>query len=126
MCVRGWSTKGVNVKILFLSLALLMASNTWAVTWTYQVNINNEQGSTTVINSSKGTFDAGPHYCEITPVVIQNKTEFRTLVCSVGTGTVSTGALCTQKGAKVASVQYAILNLTGPKNLVNVVVACRF
>jgi hypothetical protein len=111
----------------FLALTLFaLMSPAFAVTWTYQVNVNNSQGKVKQIDSSKSSFEAGPYYCEVTPVVVNNNTEFRSLVCSVGSGTVSTGGLCTRKGAKVASVQYAILNLSGPKNLVNVVVACKF
>jgi hypothetical protein len=111
----------------FLVLGLLfLMSPALAVTWSYQVNINSKAGAVKNIDATKSTFEAGPYYCEVTPVVVQNNTEFRTLVCSVGTGTVSTGGLCTKKGSKVASVQYAILNITGPKNLVNVVVSCKF
>jgi hypothetical protein len=111
----------------FLALVLfLIMSPAFAVTWTYQVNINNSNGSAKRIDSSKTSFDAGPYYCEVTPVVVTNNTEYRSLVCSVGTGTVSTGGLCTRKGTKVASVQYAILNLNGPKTLVNIVVSCKF
>lgn len=111
--------------LLALSLCLIM-SPAFAVTWSYQVNINNNSGAVKQIDKTKNTFDAGPYYCEVTPVVVNNNTEYRSLVCSVGTGTVSTGGLCTRKGTKVASVQYAILNLNGPKNLVNVVVSCKF
>lgn len=111
----------------FLALVLLLAAlPSFAVTWTYQVNVNNAPGTAKTIDASKATFDAGPYYCEVTPVTVNNNTEFRTLVCSVGSGTVSTGGLCTRKGQKVASVQYAILNINGPKTLVNVVVACKF
>ena len=112
----------------FLSGLILFFSLTpaFAVTWTYQVNINGKQGTVKTIDDSKTSFDAGPYYCEVTPMVLNNNTEFRSLVCSVGTGTVSTGGLCTRSNSKTASVQYAILNLNGPKNVVNVVVACKF
>ena len=103
-----------------------MTVSSFAVTWTYQVNINNTPGSANKIDSDKNSFDAGPYFCEVTPILVNNNTEFRSLVCSVGTGTVSTGGLCTRKSNKVASVHYAILNINGPKNLVNVVVACKF
>jgi hypothetical protein len=111
--------------ILALSF-FLMTLPAFAVTWSYQVNVNNAPGAAKKIESDKSSFDAGPYYCEVTPVIVNNNTEYRSLVCSVGTGTVSTGGLCTRKGTKVASVQYAILNLNGPKNLVNIVVSCKF
>ena len=114
------------MKSFFALVLFLVMSSAFANTWTYQVNQNNSTGSAKRIDNGKTSFDAGPYYCEVTPVTVNNNTEFRSLVCSVGTGTVSTGALCTRKGTKVASVQYAILNLNGPKNLVNIVVACKF
>ena len=114
------------MKSIIAFVLMLMMAPAFAVTWSYQVNVNNDKGSVKKIDSGKSTFDAGPYYCEVTPVVVSNNTEYRSLVCSVGTGTVSTGGLCTRKGTKVASVQYAILNLNGPKNLVNVVVSCKF
>lgn len=114
------------MKSIFVFCLFLLTLPAFAVTWTYQVNVNNAPGSVKKIDSDKTSFDAGPYYCEVTPVIVNNNTEFRSLVCSVGTGTVSTGGLCTRKGTKVASVQYAILNLNGPKNLVNVVVSCKF
>ncbi len=114
------------MKSAFAILVLLMTLPSFANTWTYQVNVNNNSGSVKTIDKDKNSFDAGPYYCEVTPVTVSNNTEFRSLVCSVGTGTVSTGALCTRKGTKTASVQYAILNLNGPKTLVNIVVACKF
>lgn len=114
------------MKSLMAMFLFLAATQTHAVEWTYQVNVNNTAGTVKKIDAGKNSFDAGPHYCEVTPVIVNNNTEYRSLVCAVGTGTVSTGGLCTRKGAKVASVQYAILNLTGPKNLVNVVVSCKF
>lgn len=111
----------------FLTLILcVMITPLWAVTWTYQVNINGSQGPQKSIDKGKNTFEAGPYYCEATPIVVANNTEFRSLVCSVGSGSVSTGGLCTRRAAKVPSVQYAILNLNGPKNAVNIVVACQF
>lgn len=109
--------------MIFLSMFTMSA---FANVWTYQVNINSDRGTPKRIDESKSKFDAGPYYCEVTPVTINNGTEFRSLVCSVGTGTVSTGALCTKAGSKFPSVQYAILNLAGPKHVVNVVVACEF
>lgn len=111
--------------ILSLALLIFMTPG-FANTWSYQVNVNSNKGSVKRIDSSKTTFEAGPYYCEVTPVDVKNKTEYRTLICSVGTGTVSTGGLCTRKGSKFPSVQYAILNLNGPKNVVNVVVSCKF
>jgi hypothetical protein len=111
--------------ILSIFLFLLVAP-AFAVTWSYQVNVNGLLSTTKKIDSSKSSFEAGPHYCQVTPVIVNNNTEYRSLVCSVGTGTVSTGGLCTRKGSNVASVQYAILNLNGPKNVVNVVVSCKF
>ncbi len=111
--------------IFFLSLMLFMTSG-FANTWSYQVNINSDKGSAKKVESSKTTFEAGPYYCEVTPVNVKNNTEYRSLICSVGTGTVSTGGLCTRKGTKFPSVQYAILNLNGPKNVVNIVVSCKF
>ena len=112
-------------KILFL-VVILFTTGAFANSWFYQVNLNNQQGKPKGIDSTKNTFEAGPYYCEVTPVTVSNKTEYRTLTCSVGAGTVSTGGLCTRAKAKVASVQYAILTLTGPKNSVNIVVSCRF
>lgn len=114
------------MKSLLALVLLLVALPSFAVSWTYQVNVNGAPGSVKSIDSSKNSFEAGPYYCEVTPVTVNNNTEFRTLVCSVGSGTVSTGGLCTRKGQKVASVQYAILNINGPKTLVNVVVSCKF
>lgn len=114
------------MKSIFALAFLLLSLPTFAVSWTYQVNINNTPGTVKSIDSGKSSFDAGPYYCEVTPVTVNNNTEFRSLVCSVGSGTVSTGGLCTRKGSKTASVQYAILNLNGPKTLVNIVVACKF
>lgn len=111
--------------ILAICLLLTMIP-AWGVSWSYQVSINNNPGAIQPMDASKKSFDAGAYYCEVTPVTVQNNTEFRTLVCSVGAGTVSTGGLCTRKGSKVASVQYAILNINGPKNLVNIVVSCSF
>jgi hypothetical protein len=114
------------MKVLTALIFSLMMLPAFAVTWSYQVNVNNEPGVVKKIDASRNGFEAGPYNCEVTPVAISNNTEYRSLVCSVGTGTVSTGGLCTRKGVKVASVQYAILNLTGPKNIVNVVVSCKF
>jgi hypothetical protein len=111
--------------ILALSL-MFSVTSVMANTWTYQVNVNGNAGKTKQIDGSKSTFDAGPYYCEVTPVSVANNTEYRSVICSVGSGTVSTGSLCTKKGAKFPSVQYAILNLSGPKNHVNIVVACKF
>ncbi|MFP5384511.1 MAG: hypothetical protein ACLGHN_00430 [Bacteriovoracia bacterium] len=111
--------------ILAVGLCLAM-SPVFANTWKYQVNINGNKGAVKKIDSSKSKFDAGPYYCEVTPVTVSNNTEYRSLVCAVGSGTVSTGGLCTQKGSKFPSVQFAILNLNGPKNVVNVVVSCEF
>lgn len=111
----------------FLAFTLMaVMTPAFANTWSYQVNVNNDKGAVKKIDSSKTSFEAGPYYCEVTPVTVSNKTEYRTLVCAVGTGTVSTGGLCTRKGAKFPSVQYAILNLNGPKNIVNIVVSCSF
>ncbi len=114
------------MKSLISIFLLLCSFPLFANTWSYQVNINGSTGSVKKLDSGKTSFEAGPHYCEVTPVTEANNTEYRSLVCSVGSGTVSTGGLCTRKGAKFASVQYAILNLNGPKNVVNVVVSCKF
>lgn len=114
------------MKKFFGALLLIIMSPAFAVTWSYQVNVNGNQGSVKQIDATKNSFEAGPHYCEVTPMVLNNNTEFRSLICAVGTGTVSTGALCTRSSSKTASVQYAILNLAGPKNVVNVVVSCKF
>jgi hypothetical protein len=114
------------MKAFFVLSLLFLMLPAHAVVWNYQVNINESSGAVKKIDGSKSTFEAGPYYCEVTKVVDSNNTEFRSLICSVGAGTVSTGGLCTKKGAKVASVQYAILNLNGPKNNVNVVVSCNF
>lgn len=110
------------ITLAFIFFALPLMANTWS----YQVNINSDRGSVKKMDGSKTKFDAGPYYCEVTPIEVKNGTEYRSLICSVGTGTVSTGGLCTQKGSKFPSVQYAILNLNGPKNVVNVVVSCKF
>lgn len=114
------------MKFLLTLCFLFLITPAFAVTWNYQVNVNGSSGSLKKMDGAKSSFDAGPYYCEVTPVFVNNNTEYRSLVCSVGTGTVSTGGLCTRKGTKVASVQYAILNLNGPKNVVNVVVSCKF
>lgn len=114
------------MKSFFLLTLLILVTPAFANTWSYQVNINGSSGKFKTIDSSKSTFEAGPYYCEVTPVNVDNNTEFRSLNCSVGTGTVSTGGLCTKKGTKFPNVQYAILNLSGPKNHVNIVVACKF
>ena len=111
--------------ILFASL-FFFVSPAMANTWSYQVNINGNSTKPKTLDSSISTFEAGPYFCEVTPVTVENNTEFRSLVCSVGSGTVSTGGLCTKKGTKFPSVQYAILTLNGPKNVVNVVVSCQF
>lgn len=110
------------IAILLSSLSFSLFANTWS----YQVNINGASGAVKKLDAGKNSFEAGPYYCEVTPTTEANSTEYRTLVCSVGTGTVSTGGLCTKKGAKFASVQYAILNVNGPKNVVNIVVSCKF
>jgi hypothetical protein len=112
----------------FFSLLVLALSFNEAIanTWSYQVKVNSEPSKAINIDGGKSSFEAGPHYCEITPITINDNTEFRSLSCSVGSGSVSTGALCTKKGHKFPSVQYAILNLYGAKNLVNVVVSCHF
>lgn len=114
------------MKSILILASLFFAMPTLANTWSYQVNINSSKGSVKKMDSSKTSFEAGPYYCEVTPVDVKKGTEYRTLICSVGTGTVSTGGLCTRKGAKFPNVQYAILNLNGPKNVVNVVVSCEF
>lgn len=114
------------MKFLFVLMLSLFSFSSMANVWTYQVNINGTNGPVKKMDSGKNSFDAGSYYCEVTPVSESNGTQYRTLVCSVGTGTVSTGGLCTKKGAKFPSVQYAILNLNGPKTIVNVVVACKF
>jgi hypothetical protein len=111
--------------IFFFSL-LFLATSVSANIWSYQVNVNGQAGKTKMMNSSKSTFEAGTYDCEVSPLVVKNETEYRTLLCTMGSGTVSTGGLCTRKGAKFPSVQYAILNLSGPKSHVNVVVACKF
>ena len=114
------------MKVLLIFSFLFLLNSAFAVSWSYQVNINGQSGDHKNIDSSKNSFEAGPHICEVTPVFVNNNTEYRSLLCSVGTGTVSTGGLCTIKGSKFASVQYAILNLNGPKDVVNVVVSCKF
>lgn len=114
------------MKFILGILFAFSMNSAFAVNWSYQVNINNKPGSFKKLDNGKTSFDAGPFYCEVTPVIVNNKTEYRSLTCAIGSGSVSTGALCTQKASKFASVQYAILNLNGPKNLVNVVVACKF
>lgn len=114
------------MKWFFVFVVTVMTSGAFANGWTYQVNINNDKGAQKRIENGKASFEAGPYYCEVTPVTVSNNTEYRSLVCTAGSGTVGTGALCTRKGAKFPSVQYAILNLTGPKNVVNVTVACHF
>lgn len=114
------------MKLLLAFFMTMAVSQAFAVSWSYQVNVNGKPAATKDMDAGKVTFDAGPYYCEVTPIKENNLTEYRTLTCSVGSGTVSTGGLCTQKASKFASVQYAILNLNGPKTLVNVVVACKF
>lgn len=114
------------MKFITALLLLFVMSPVFANSWTYQVNINGDSGKVKAIDGSKATFEAGPYLCEVTPIVVNNNTEYRSLVCSVGAGTVGTGGLCTQKKSKFSSVQYAILNLNGPKYNVNVVVACKF
>ncbi len=108
-----------------LALAFItFVSDASAVTWTYQVNVNNEKGSVKVLDKGMTSFKAGPHHCEVSQTDVKDSTEYRSLSCGVETISVSTGGLCTQKGAKFSTVQYAILNMAGIKNLVNVVVAC--
>ncbi len=114
------------MKSLLAFFLFIITSSAFANTWTYQVTVNSNQGSEKKLDSGKSSFDAGPYYCEVTPVSVANLTEYRTLTCTAGSGTVSTGGLCTKKGAKFASVQYAILTLTGAKNIVNITVACKF
>lgn len=114
------------MKFILTLCLLFVFSPAFANTWSYQVNINGNAGKMKTVDSEKSTFEAGPYYCEVTPVNVTNNTEFRSLNCSVGTGTVSTGGLCTRKGSKFPNVQYAILNLSGPKNHVNIVVSCKF
>jgi hypothetical protein len=114
------------MKSLFLLSLLLFLTPVFANTWSVQVNINGSAGKMKSISGDKASFDAGPYYCEVTPVKEENGTEYRSLNCSVGAGIVGTGGLCTKKGTKFPSVQYAILNLNGPKNNVNVVVSCKF
>jgi hypothetical protein len=114
------------MKCLIGFVLLIVMSPAFAISWSYQVNVNGSAGQIKAIDASKSSFDAGPYYCEVTPVVTENNTEFRSLICSIGTGTVGTGGLCTSKSSKTSSVQYAILNLNGPKNIVNVVVSCKF
>ena len=108
-------------------ITLFFASfSAYANIWTYQVNVNSSNGTVKNIDAGKNTFEAGPYYCEVSPVTVKNNTEYRSLACSVGVETVSTGGLRTRKNTKFPSVQYAILNLNGTKNLVNIVVACQF
>ena len=114
------------MKMLFALTLFSVLTSAQAVSWTYQVNVNNEKGPATKMDNGLTTFKAGPHKCEVSPTDVKNKTEYRSLSCGVETVAISTGGLCTQKGAKFSSVQYAILNFTGIKNLVNVVVACKF
>lgn len=114
------------MKLILGLLVLMISSSSFAVVWTYQVNSANKKGPVRVLETGRVRFDAGFTNCEVTPITVSNNTEYRTLSCAVGASVVSTGGLCTQKGAKFASVQYAILNITGAKELSNVVVACRF
>ncbi len=114
------------MKISTTFLLLLFASSCFANSWSYQVSINNSATALRPLGSGKHALEAGPYDCEVTPISVNNGTEYRTLVCAVGAGTVSTGGLCTRKGHKFPSVQYAILNLNGPKNLVSVSVSCKF
>jgi hypothetical protein len=114
------------MKTFFIMFFMLLSYSAVANTWLYQVNINNNQGPVKKLNGEKNTFNAGAYYCEVAPVRNEGHTEYRSLTCAVGSGTVSTGGLCTQRGHKFPSVQYAILNLNGPKKLVTVVVSCRF
>ena len=114
------------MKALIAMSLLFLAHSAFAVTWTYQVNVNGNPGTARKIDATRTTFEAGAHYCEVTPVVVTNGTEYRSITCGVGASTVSTGGLCTRKGVKVASVQYAILNINSPKQAINVVVACQF
>lgn len=114
------------MKALLGLILLGITSGAFGVTWHYQVNINGAQGTLKQLDSGRTSFEAGTHYCEVTPISVNSMTEFRTLTCGVGSSTVSTGGLCTQKGAKTASVQYAILTMNGTKNNVNVVVSCKF
>jgi hypothetical protein len=113
------------MKFLLL-LSLFCIPELQANTWSYQVNINGNPVKKNAIDKGRASFEAGSHFCEVTPVSVLNGTEYRTLICSFGTGTVSTGGLCTQKGVKIPSVQFAILNLNGPKNQVSVVTSCLF
>lgn len=114
------------MKFNLILLISLFASSSFANTWSYQVNVNGNNSSPKSLDKNKSSFDAGAYYCEVTPVTIASETEYRSLVCAVGSATVSTGGFCTKKGAKFPGVQYAILNLSGPKNTVNIVVSCKF
>ena len=114
------------MKFIFFLVFSFMVSPIFANTWEYEVRINNNVIGNKHLSGGKNSFEAGPYLCEVTPVLLKDNTEFRTLICSAGAGTISTGGLCTTKGHKFPSVQYAILNLNVPKNLVNIVVSCKF
>jgi hypothetical protein len=115
------------MKNLFaITLSLCITSAAHAVSWSYQVNSPNQQGVVHQIDSGRNTFEAGPHNCEVSPISVKNNTEFRTLMCGLDTYSISTGGLCTQKGSKISTVQYAILNVMGPKHSMNVVLSCKF
>ena len=114
------------MKTFFILSHLFLILPAYGVNWKYQVNINGAKGELFEIDDSRNSLDSGPYACEVTPVVLKDNTEYRTLTCAVGSSMVSTGGLCTTKAHKMASVQYAILNMHGPKSFVNVVVSCHF
>lgn len=115
------------IMIFIITMSVFLTSFfSRANNWTYQVNINNKKSLVREIFYGKVSFEAGPYVCEVSPISIADNTEYRTLTCSIGTSTVSTGGLCTRKNHKFPSVQYAILNITGAKTFVNVNVACNF
>ena len=112
------------MKLPFVISLFFIMMPVYAISWNYQVNVNGKVGGIKKISDAKSTFEAGDYDCLVTPVSVSHSTEYRSLVCNFGTGTVSTGGLCTRREAKNSSVQYAILNLNGPKSSVNVVVSC--
>jgi hypothetical protein len=114
------------MKYFFSVILIFIINSAIAVTWTYQVNVNDSKGGSHPLDSGRTIFAAGPHRCEVTPVSVANNTEYRTLNCGLDTYTVSTSGHCTRKGSKFSSVQYAMLDMSGTKNYVNVVVGCKF
>ena len=70
---------------------LLVLTSAHAVSWSYQVNVNNEKGPVTRMEKGLTSFKAGPYKCEVSAIDEKSNTEYRSLSCGVDTVAVSTG-----------------------------------